>query len=191
MGVSFSDPDWERSGTCGAPNARGGPCRLPAGFGTDHLGIGRCRYHGGLGQTHCEGSLRTTDAETQKLVDDLDRLLEKEMPGVLQPRHRMLLDSIGVLLRQRQALEEALLRDGVVDEKGEPRRALEMLIRTVRELRHQCDAIGITTGAQKKLGLTKGSESNRGGGSIGSNRSKSVPVEELVAAIEEKEAGRL
>lgn len=34
---------------CGAKTrASGGhPCKLPAGFGTDHLGEGRCKFHGG------------------------------------------------------------------------------------------------------------------------------------------------
>ena len=35
--------------TCGATaKSTGEPCKLPAGFGTDHVGVGRCKYHGGL-----------------------------------------------------------------------------------------------------------------------------------------------
>lgn len=30
---------------CGQPNAHGRPCRLPAGWGTEHFGTGPCRYH--------------------------------------------------------------------------------------------------------------------------------------------------
>ncbi len=33
--------------TCGAKTRQGHPCKLPAGFGTDHLGVGRCKFHGG------------------------------------------------------------------------------------------------------------------------------------------------
>ena len=34
---------------CGATaKSTGEPCKLPAGFGTDHVGEGRCKYHGGL-----------------------------------------------------------------------------------------------------------------------------------------------
>jgi len=32
---------------CGAKNRSGGACRNPAGKGTDHLGSGKCRNHGG------------------------------------------------------------------------------------------------------------------------------------------------
>ncbi|MBU0609035.1 MAG: hypothetical protein KKI08_14205 [Armatimonadetes bacterium] len=32
---------------CGAKNRSGNPCRQVAGMGTNHLGAGRCKYHGG------------------------------------------------------------------------------------------------------------------------------------------------
>lgn len=32
---------------CGSPKRRGGTCQQPAGAGTDHLGSGRCKFHGG------------------------------------------------------------------------------------------------------------------------------------------------
>lgn len=32
---------------CGAKNRQGGECSLPAGWGTDHAGHGRCKMHGG------------------------------------------------------------------------------------------------------------------------------------------------
>lgn len=33
--------------TCDADNRKGEPCGLPAGWGTDHTGEGRCKLHGG------------------------------------------------------------------------------------------------------------------------------------------------
>ncbi len=33
--------------TCGAKTRAGTPCRHPAGWGTDHVGEGRCKLHGG------------------------------------------------------------------------------------------------------------------------------------------------
>jgi hypothetical protein len=32
---------------CGAPKKRGGHCARPAGWGTGHVGVGACKYHGG------------------------------------------------------------------------------------------------------------------------------------------------
>jgi len=32
---------------CGAKNRAGDPCHRPAGWGTDHVGYGRCKLHGG------------------------------------------------------------------------------------------------------------------------------------------------
>jgi hypothetical protein len=37
---------------CDARTRGGTPCRLPAGFGTDHVGSGRCSRHGGSTATH-------------------------------------------------------------------------------------------------------------------------------------------
>lgn len=34
-------------GACRAKKRGGGKCQLAAGFGTNHLGIGRCKFHGG------------------------------------------------------------------------------------------------------------------------------------------------
>lgn len=40
----------EKLATCGATNRNGLPCEKPAGFGTSHVGEGRCKFHGGIGQ---------------------------------------------------------------------------------------------------------------------------------------------
>ena len=32
---------------CGAKNRAGKPCQQKAGWGTDHVGTGRCKLHGG------------------------------------------------------------------------------------------------------------------------------------------------
>lgn len=32
---------------CGRTNRQGEPCQQPAGFGTDHVGAGACKFHGG------------------------------------------------------------------------------------------------------------------------------------------------
>ena len=37
---------------CGGRTRAGGSCQRPAGWGTDHVGIGRCKLHGGSTPTH-------------------------------------------------------------------------------------------------------------------------------------------
>lgn len=37
---------------CGANKTGGGVCAQPAGAGTDHLGFGRCKFHGGSTPAH-------------------------------------------------------------------------------------------------------------------------------------------
>lgn len=40
---------------CGAKNRAGGPCGRPAGWGTPHVGEGRCKLHGGISGTLTHG----------------------------------------------------------------------------------------------------------------------------------------
>lgn len=57
LAVKNGDVRWRVGGTCGAPKRRHNTpgaehgvvewCRLPAGQGTAHLGVGRCAQHGG------------------------------------------------------------------------------------------------------------------------------------------------
>lgn len=37
---------------CGAKKTQGGICKQPAGHGTGHVGVGRCKFHGGATPTH-------------------------------------------------------------------------------------------------------------------------------------------
>ncbi len=37
---------------CGHPKSNGEPCKQAAGLGTDHLGWGCCKFHGGTSQSH-------------------------------------------------------------------------------------------------------------------------------------------
>jgi len=48
MGKAELSPQSRITGTCGAKTkGTGAPCRRPAGWGTDHAGVGRCKLHGG------------------------------------------------------------------------------------------------------------------------------------------------
>lgn len=62
---------------CGATaKSTGNPCQLPAGFGTSHVGEGRCKYHGGEAGAP-EGN---KNARKAGVYEDLvkDRLSEDE-----------------------------------------------------------------------------------------------------------------
>lgn len=64
VGVSTGPAEHERSagvpGRCNSPREHKGlgPCGLPAGWGTDHIGIGRCRKHGGATYSHRKAAQR-------------------------------------------------------------------------------------------------------------------------------------
>ena len=42
---------------CGAKRKKGGHCTLAAGWGTTHVGIGRCKIHGGSTPSHIKSAL--------------------------------------------------------------------------------------------------------------------------------------
>lgn len=68
--------------TCDATNRHGEPCGLPAGWGTDHVGEGRCKLHGGNSLTGEDNPafehglfsdhLGPEDREAMEALGDLD-----------------------------------------------------------------------------------------------------------------------
>jgi len=63
----------EQPDICGAENRAGDPCQQVAGWGTDHVGEGRCKLHGGVtGDNHGppEG---TANAEKHGLRSDSEK----------------------------------------------------------------------------------------------------------------------
>ena len=73
VGSGQSDHD----GRCGGPRKHGaGPCTQRAGWGTGHLGVGRCKLHGGATPSH-----EAAGAE-QLLAQQIARL---DVPAVADP----------------------------------------------------------------------------------------------------------
>jgi hypothetical protein len=90
---------------CGAKSRSGGACRRPAGWGTNHVGYGRCKLHGGNTRNHQQAARRQQAAEAvaslrlRRDVDPTTALLEEvhraaghvawlgEMVGQLDEQH--------------------------------------------------------------------------------------------------------
>jgi len=78
-------PHRDKKNKCGATaKSTGEPCKLPAGFGTDHLGEGKCKYHGGASKGPGEknkNAVQTHEHETIWLdtLDDDERKHFEEM----------------------------------------------------------------------------------------------------------------
>lgn len=62
---------------CGAKTRAGGLCKKVAGFGTDHVGRGRCKFHGGSTPNHQKSAaLEEAKIMGEEMdVDPLDALL--------------------------------------------------------------------------------------------------------------------
>lgn len=138
---------------CGARTRVGNACRRVAGWGTPHLGEGRCALHGGLSTTHGALSVRTTDPATQTVADRLELILKAEPQAILRPADRQALESSAVLVRQREKLEAWLEKNGVTDETGKVRPAVEALVKVSRALLEHLRELGMTPSARARLGL--------------------------------------
>lgn len=81
---------------CGAAKRQGsGTCTQPAGWGTDHVGVGRCKLHGGRTSSHSKSAARLVLANTvAELAEDLRPSVEGVHPldvqlGAVEGAHLM------------------------------------------------------------------------------------------------------
>lgn len=60
--------------TCGATTHQAKtPCRKQAGWGTDHLGFGRCKLHGGSTPSHRRQHLRALESLVPTAIQQMQR----------------------------------------------------------------------------------------------------------------------
>lgn len=92
---------------CGARTRAGTPCRRPAGWGTAHVGEGRCKLHGGNAGAPSRNRNAVTTGEYETIwldqLDDEERVLfDRILPDVLA----QLNDEIRlVTIRERRMLQ--------------------------------------------------------------------------------------
>lgn len=124
---------------CGAKRrAKSQPCARPAGWGTEHVGVGRCKLHGGCTPSHIEHARLQLVTLASPAVAELQRLLnapdvsdETKLRTVVAVLDRVgmapkggagsLAVSVSVSIEERQAelLERAkAIRAGVVLDAG-------------------------------------------------------------------------
>lgn len=63
---------------CGAKRTKHGgvPCRRPAGWGTDHVGFGSCKLHGGSAPGPSKHAHKERALWQQRMVDEIDPSLK-------------------------------------------------------------------------------------------------------------------
>lgn len=67
---------------CGAKNRTGGTCGKPSGWGTNHVGIGKCRFHGGntpngkksAERQRAEADIKAAEAKARRAVAELSEV---------------------------------------------------------------------------------------------------------------------
>jgi len=59
-------PEYNPSLHCGAKNRKGTPCSNRKGFGTNHVGTGRCKFHGGMSTGAITKKGREANSDAQR-----------------------------------------------------------------------------------------------------------------------------
>lgn len=93
---------------CGARKTDGsGTCEQPAGFGTDHVGAGRCKFHGGA--TPCTAGGRYSKIKTRRLGAKIAEFEADPDPLNLEPEAAAVRALVAGYLERFDELEDALL----------------------------------------------------------------------------------
>lgn len=87
---------------CGAKTRSGTPCKRPAGWGTDHVGSGRCKLHGGASHGRPIKHGRYSKVARGSLISKIKMMQDDPDP----------MDLMSELQIQRALLAEALERLG-------------------------------------------------------------------------------
>lgn len=109
----------EGHGKCGAKTRSGGECKRPAGTGTDHVGIGRCKHHGGSTPNHVKAANKTK-AEIAVATYGLAREIDPHA-ALIEELHRTaghvawLADLIGQFNTDKELIQTAYSEHGSVD----------------------------------------------------------------------------
>lgn len=103
MGTDVSP---EAHGRCGAKTRSGGACKQRAGAGTDHLGSGRCKFHGGKSPIR-HG--RYSAIQRQDLSDAIQRFEADPDPLNLLPELATLRALLEGYVNRYDEMVEALL----------------------------------------------------------------------------------
>lgn len=95
---------------CGGKNRSGFPCGRKAGWGTDHVGVGRCKQHGGRKESHSKHLLKLMgDSEIvfPGIKTEFNRLAENRDVFDLR-EHIFLLEAIMITVLQNAKTVEDL-----------------------------------------------------------------------------------
>ncbi len=120
---------------CAAKTRKGSPCQQPAGWGTQHVGVGRCKLHGG--------------AEPHAQVNGMVQLARREqqvmgMPLAIEPQDAIL-ECIRIAAGEVAYASERIAELDLVDAVAPVHRELERESDegTVREVRQDGAAVHI------------------------------------------------
>lgn len=181
----MSNDEWTEGKCNASPTQDGGYCALTAGYDTDHLGEGKCKYHGGRGgapngntngEKHGIYTQRSTyyqnlSGEEKAWVDALVESMLGDAPFTKDNFQKFqMLREIGIDMHKKRqgndyTAEEGLVQENVVrDDEGDPiMRDGELVTETEENpVNLAYDRLDRTmTSKMKKLGLLSSPEDKK------------------------------
>ena len=140
---------------CGAKTRAGGKCQLQAGHGTDHIGTGRCRLHGGASKGAPKGNKNALKHGIySKLFTDSEINEAKEMQGSIENElaiARLQLLNLLKIMRKygdNQILDKVEEKTIVQDDEGDHKKNkekkdfLKALVRSANQAGEEYDPDG-------------------------------------------------
>ena len=110
---------------CGAETRSGAPCKQPAGWGTEHVGRGRCKLHGGNAGRPVKHGRYSVKAR-QGLEDKIRQYREDENPAEQWDELALLRALLQEWLDNLDALDEDTI-SVILDLQKEIRRTLDTI----------------------------------------------------------------
>ncbi|MDX3860052.1 hypothetical protein [Streptomyces europaeiscabiei] len=120
---------------CGAKTKAGTPCGMPAGFGTSHVGTGRCKLHGGSTPT------QIVAVERQLAREALAGLVSVRADFDPKADPRDELARLTASLQQSADYLAGRIGEDLVDSKGRPSALFAMWMAVVGDLRRCLDTL--------------------------------------------------
>lgn len=139
---------------CGAKTKKGDKCQNPQGHGTDHVGTGRCRLHGGASKGAPKGSQNALKHGIySKLFSHEELTAAKEMQGSVENELAIARLQLFRLLQMEQKQgdslqidkveEKTIVQDETTKEKEKEKKAfLKHLLRSAKEAGEHYDPDG-------------------------------------------------
>lgn len=132
---------------CGAKTRSGKPCQYKAGAGTDHVGTGKCRLHGGASKGAPKGNKNAQKHGIYSRIIDSHELDEaKDMQGSIETELAIARIQLSRLLKKQQDYDDEpqidRIEEKTIQVEDKQKSLVEMLVNSAKKCGEEYDPDG-------------------------------------------------